>query len=220
MLLSMVVNIKVVDYSLILSILCALVGYFLGNIQTAIIVSKLYYHDDVRNHGSGNAGSTNMVRVFGLRPGIVTFLGDFAKAALGVIIGWLFMGRHGGYIAGLFVIVGHCWPVLAKFRGGKGVASSCGFAMLTCPIAGLICIAVGAIVFAISKKVSLMSLSGMALFPVLVMIFGWFVSGDWELFIVSLILAGIIFLRHRENIKRLVNGTEPKLIPKDNSRVH
>ena len=108
----------------LLALAVAAAGYVLGNFQTAILISKRAFHDDVREHGSGNAGTTNMIRVFGMKPGIVTFIGDCAKAIAGVLLGRLIMGTLGGYIAGLFVIVGHCWPVFAGFRGGKGVASS------------------------------------------------------------------------------------------------
>ena len=92
---------------------CIAIGYLLGNIQTAIIVSRAYYHDDVRNHGSGNAGSTNMVRVYGYGPGAITFAGDFTKAFLGVLLGQLLCGQIGGYIAGLLVVIGHCWPAFS-----------------------------------------------------------------------------------------------------------
>lgn len=145
-------------------IACIIVGYLLGNIQTAIIVSRAYYHDDIRNHGSGNAGSTNMVRVYGYGPGAITFAGDFLKAFLGVLIGQLIAGQIGGYIAGLFVVVGHCWPVFDGFRGGKGVASSYSIAIFTFPLGALGAILIGGAILLINKKMSIMSLAAMLLF--------------------------------------------------------
>ncbi len=208
-------------FNILLALLCALFGYLVGNFETSIAISRRKFHDDIRNHGSGNAGSTNMVRVYGLKFGFLTFLGDSIKAVIGVALGWLLMGRVGGYIAGLFVIIGHCWPVFAGFHGGKGVASLVGFGLMTCPLGALICIAVGGLVMALTRKVSLMSLAGSSIFPIMVLVFGIFPAdrSEWSLFITALLTTGIIFLRHGENIRRLRAGTEPKLIPREGSRV-
>lgn len=192
----------------ILSVLC---GYLLGNIQTAIIVSKCYYHDDVRNHGSGNAGSTNMIRVFGLGPGAVTFGGDFIKGALGVLVGWVFMGAYGGYIAGFFVILGHCYPVFAGFRGGKGVASSFGIALMVCPVGAACAMGVGLVLLALTRKVSIMSLSGVLAFFIYTLAFG---QGGWPLMVFAGCVAALVFFRHRENIVRIIEGTESAPIDK------
>ncbi len=102
----------------------AIAAYLLGNVQFAIILSKWKYHDDVRKHGSGNAGSTNMLRVFGLKPGLLTFAGDFCKGVLAVLLGRLVAGERGSYVAALFVVLGHDFPVFLQFKGGKGVASN------------------------------------------------------------------------------------------------
>lgn len=187
---------------------CAAAGYLIGNIQTAIIVSKRYFHDDVRNHGSGNAGSTNMVRVYGYGPGAITFAGDFFKAALGVIAGQLLCGTIGGYIAGLFVVIGHCWPAFDGFRGGKGVASSAGIAFLTFPLGAGIAIALGAILLAVNKRVSLMSMTSILLFFICVLIFR---IGDIPLVVLSALLMAVIYVRHAENIRRLLHGEEQTL---------
>ena len=108
--------------SWLLYLACAALGYLLGNVQFAVIISRLKYKDDVRNHGSGNAGSTNMLRVFGLSSGLITFLGDLLKGILGVLIGRWIAGEVGGYICALFVVLGHDFPVFLRFKGGKGVA--------------------------------------------------------------------------------------------------
>lgn len=195
----------VVAFSALRAILCVLAGYLMGNIQTAIIVSKGYYHDDVRNHGSGNAGSTNMLRVFGVKPGLITFAGDLAKALLSVFIGRLLMGTYGGYLAGFFVIVGHCFPVFAGFRGGKGVASSFGVALMVFPLGALCAIGVGLILLAITKKVSIMSLGGELVFLILTIVLR---HADLPLVILVALICVLVYVRHIDNIKRIIHGEE------------
>ena len=187
---------------------CVLAGYLLGNIQTAIMVSKWYYHDDVRNHGSGNAGSTNMVRVFGFGPGAITFAGDFTKALLSVLVGQMICGTVGGYIAGLFVVVGHCWPMFAGFRGGKGVASSASLMIFTFPLGAGIALAIGAIILSINKRVSIVSMSSILLFFICTLIFR---LNDLPLVLLAGLLAIIVYVRHIENIKRILHGEEQRL---------
>ena len=189
-------------------IACVAIGYLLGNIQTAIIVSRAYYHDDVRNHGSGNAGSTNMVRVYGYGPGAITFAGDFTKAFLGVLLGQLVAGQIGGYIAGLFVVVGHCWPIFDGFRGGKGVASSYSIAIFTFPLGALGAILIGGLILLINKKMSIMSLAAMLLFFLATLLFR---LNDLPLVILAGLLTIVVFVRHIENIQRLIHGEEQRL---------
>lgn len=184
------------------------IGYLLGNIQTAIIVSRAYYHDDVRNHGSGNAGSTNMVRVYGYGPGAITFAGDSLKAILAVLLGQLLCGEIGGYIAGLFVVVGHCWPVFDGFRGGKGVASSYSIALFTFPLGALGAILIGGAILLINKKMSIMSLTAMLLFFFATLLFR---LSDLPLVVLAGALMLIVFVRHTENIQRLIHGEEQRL---------
>ena len=187
---------------------CILIGYLLGNIQTAIIVSRAYYHDDVRNHGSGNAGSTNMVRVYGYGPGAITFAGDFTKAFLGVLLGQFVAGEIGGYLAGLFVVIGHCWPVFDGFRGGKGVASSYSIAIFTFPLGALGAILIGGLILLINKKMSIMSLAAMLLFFLATIVFR---LNDLPLVILAGLLTIVVFVRHTENIQRLIHGEEQRL---------
>ena len=189
-------------------LVCALAGYLLGNLQTAIIVSRAYFHDDVRKHGSGNAGSTNMVRVFGYGPGAITFAGDFLKAFLGILAGQLVCGTVGGYIAGLFVVVGHCWPVFAGFHGGKGVASSYSVAIWTFPLGALLAIVVGGVILLLNKKMSIMSLVAILLFFVATLVFQ---LSNWPLVVLAWLLAVIVYVRHIDNIQRLIHGEEQRL---------
>lgn len=187
---------------------CIIVGYLLGNIQTAIIVSRAYYHDDIRNHGSGNAGSTNMVRVYGYGPGAITFAGDFLKAFLAVLLGQLVAGQIGGYIAGFFVVVGHCWPVFDGFRGGKGVASSYSIALFTFPLAAIGAILIGGAILLINKKMSIMSLTAMLLFFLATLVFQ---LANLPLVILAGLLTVVVFVRHTDNIQRLIHGEEQRL---------
>ncbi len=189
-------------------LLCAALGYLCGNLQSAIIISKGYYHDDVRRYGSGNAGSTNMVRVFGYGPGAITFAGDFFKAMAGVLLGRFVCGTVGGYVAGLFVVAGHCWPAFAGLRGGKGVACSAGVALLCFPLGAAAAFGIGLIVFALKRRMSLMSLTSLLLFFIAVMVFR---RQDIPLVGLSALLMLIVYVRHIENIRRLLHGEEGRL---------
>lgn len=193
------------SFNLWLALAAGAAGYVIGNFQTAIIVSKAYYHDDVRNHGSGNAGSTNMLRVFGVGPGVITFIGDFLKAVVGVLAGRLLMGYLGGYIAGYLVIVGHCYPVFDGFRGGKGVASSVGLAAMVFPLGAGISFGVGALLLLLTKRVSVMSLGGILAFLVTVLLFR---IHDIGLVVLAILVVLIVFIRHTDNIRRLLHGEE------------
>ena len=99
-------------------------GYFLGSVNAAIIISTKKYKSDIRNHGSGNAGMTNMFRTFGKAGGFLTLFGDIAKTILPICFGYLFFGYAGAYISGLFVVMGHCFPIYYRFKGGKGVLAA------------------------------------------------------------------------------------------------
>lgn len=188
-------------------ILCALAGYLFGNFQTAVVISRHFLHDDVREHGSGNAGTSNMIRVFGISPGLITFAGDFLKGILAVLAGRLIMGRDGGMIAGIFVAVGHCWPVFLRFKGGKAVATSLAVVFMHFPLAGLIGLAVGLTVFLLWRRFSLMSLTGTAVVLVMTLVLRW---TDIRLVILTAFLTALIFLRHWTNIGRLIRGEEKR----------
>ena len=184
------------EWNTLFAIACALIGYLCGNLQTSILISKRFYHDDVRDHGSGNAGSTNMVRVFGFKPGIVTFVGDFVKAVIAVLLGRLLMG-------------GHCFPAFAGFRGGKGVASSFAIAWMTFPLGAAITTVAVAIVLAASKKVSLGSLSGMVVFLLTTVLLR---RTDVALMALAFVLTVLVYLRHLDNIRRLLHGEEKQIV--------
>ena len=188
--------------------ICAVAGYLLGNLQTAVFLSKGKFHDDVRNHGSGNAGSTNMLRVFGIRPGIFTFVGDFAKGLLAVLIGRWIGGEIGGYICGACAVIGHDFPVMFGFKGGKGVASTMGVAWIIQPVIAAIATLLGFGIIFITKMVSLGSLIG------LLVLTGMIVGcnlGNIPMIVLFAFLYLLSLMRHWENIKRIFQGTESKL---------
>ena len=187
-------------------LLCALLGYVLGSLSTGIIYSRKL-GKDVRTAGSQNSGASNMLRVHGVRPGILTFVGDCVKAILSIVLGYVLCGRNGAMVAGLFAVLGHNWPIFFGFKGGKGVACCTAVYILTFPIWGIISVATCVIVILVTRFISLGSLIMSALFVVLMLIFEPF----WPAGIWAIILAVLAFYRHRTNIQRLMSGTERKI---------
>ena len=149
------------------------------------------------------------MRTMGLKNGLVTFVGDFAKAALACGIGWWIIGnRYGAMLAGVLVILGHNWPVFFQFKGGKGVASSCGVLLVCYPIPALICFALTILLIYLTKYVSLGSMFMLTLFAVITAVTNW---GDWLVILWAVVLLALCLLRHRTNIVRLVHGKENKI---------
>jgi len=185
-----------------------IIGYFLGCFSTAYFVGKLMGNIDIREHGSGNAGATNMIRVLGTKAGVITFFGDGLKGALSVLIGIWIGGEIGGYCAGVAVVVGHNWPVFLKFRGGKGIAASVGTILVLQPAICVGMVAVGVLLIAITRYVSLASIGGAVAFPVIVLLTN---RGNIPLVVYSFLLGGMAILQHRHNIQRLIAGRENKL---------
>lgn len=206
-------------------LLSALVAYLIGSFNMAIIISKFHKSSDIREHGSGNAGMTNMLRTFGRRAATWTFVGDFLKGAVVVFVAReigrdLHMNLDIAYIAALFVMIGHIYPVYFKFRGGKGISTALG-AMFVLNWIAFVTIAVGIVpmVFII-KIVSAVCLCGASLYPVLNFVVlllqeKSFFGEVLPYTIMSLLMALLVFYAHRENIKRLRNGTEPSFGRKD-----
>ena len=186
-------------------ILTAVCAYFFGSVSVSILLSRGIMNADVRAHGSGNAGATNMARVFGLRMGAVTLAGDMLKAAMAMLLGFALLGERGMCVAGALCLVGHCYPALHEFRGGKGV--SVGTAVFLA--ADWRVLAVAVVFFALaaflSRKVSLGSLAAA--------VSGFAAAAYLALPLPRLLLVAftmlLVILRHRENIIRLVRGTEP-----------
>lgn len=195
------------------AVLCAVIAYLIGSINPAIILSNKMYKDDIRNHGSGNAGSTNVMRTFGKKIAALIFTLDFLKAVIACIIGKILLTTMGGAIGGLFVIVGHTAPIFYKFKGGKGAACLAGVALSLSLWSFVILLPTFILIVLMSHYVSLGSVMVSMLFPVVHRAF--YVNDahpdeGWTLLASILIMAIVVFM-HRENIKRLMNGTESKI---------
>ena len=193
----------------VFSVLALLVvPYFLGSINFGIIISKLFHGEDIREYGSGNAGMTNMLRTYGKRDAAITLIGDALKAVVAVILGRILFGISGGYVAGLTCILGHAFPCYYKFKGGKGVVVTAATIAVIDWRIFLVLLGIFILVVAFSKYISLGSVCGMLVFPLLVQV--WDRGLSINVLLSCLISALVIFL-HRGNIKRIYNGTESKL---------
>lgn len=188
-----------------------LIGYLLGTLNGALLISKWMMHDDVRTHGSGNAGLTNFFRTYG---GVVTLLVigiDVAKCVLACLIArWLLpaYGIPAVMAAGVAVIFGHSYPVFAGFRGGKGIL--CGAALAGCADWRVLAIILGIFLLAVvlTRFVSLGSVLAATAFGISFCCLYW---GNWVVCALAVLAAGFVILRHRQNIVRLIQGTESKL---------
>ena len=193
----------------VFSVLALLVvPYFLGSINFGIIISKLFHGEDIREYGSGNAGMTNMLRTYGKRDAAITLIGDALKAVVAVILGRILFGISGVYVAGLTCILGHAFPCYYKFKGGKGVVVTAATIAVIDWRIFLVLLGIFILVVAFSKYISLGSVCGMLVFPLLVQV--WDRGLSINVLLSCLISALVIFL-HRGNIKRIYNGTESKL---------
>ncbi len=199
-------------------ILVALVSYMIGSIMFSVIFTKRIKGFDVREKGSGNAGSTNVLRTAGKGVALLTLVCDIAKGL--VAIGFaLLMNKidpvdnpeYLVQVAGILVVIGHTFPIFFKFKGGKGVATSLGIILLVNWRIGLICLVFALLLMILSRMVSLGSVSAAILFPVLTIFItdGYVVDGNYIIF--GILLGALVCFNHRSNIKRLLNGTENKL---------
>ncbi|MBC7088242.1 MAG: glycerol-3-phosphate 1-O-acyltransferase PlsY [Tissierellales bacterium] len=189
-------------------ILVAIISYLLGSFSSAYVVGKIYKNIDIREHGSGNAGATNAMRVLGKPAGIVTFSLDALKSILSVLIGLQIYGYTGGLVAAVFTVIGHNWPIFFGFKGGKGiVATITTMAILQFELT-LISILIGLLIGFITKYVSLLSIT--FLLSMVVLSFSGIISVDIYTKITILFLSLMGIFRHRSNIHRLINGKENK----------
>ncbi len=189
-------------------ILIALIAYLIGNIPGSYMVSMLAYAEDIRTKGSGNAGTTNMLRTYGWLPAIITLVIDFFKGYLAVFIAGKFNEVYGIYLAGVMVVVGHCWPIVLGFKGGKGMATTGGVMLYHLPLFLSVALILFFIINFIGKIMSLTSLILMVVGTLYIIIFH---GHNIPLMIMTIILAIIVVYSHRSNIQRLKEGKENKI---------
>ena len=209
---------------MIIYIVMLLIAYVIGSINFSVIFSKKFAGFDVREKGSGNAGSTNMLRSVGKGAAALTLICDILKGvvaiSIAIILGNMFKDTNKELlvqIAGIAVVIGHTFPIFFGFKGGKGVATSLGILLMSNWQIGLICLVFALILMILTRMVSLVSCAAAVLFPVLTL----FINDNYTVltegkngttyFIYSLILAIIVLFNHRSNIKRILNGTESRL---------
>ncbi|WP_372994684.1 glycerol-3-phosphate 1-O-acyltransferase PlsY [Lutispora sp.] len=188
-------------------IIISIIAYFLGNISASYIIAKYTKGIDIRKYGSGNAGATNVFRTLGPKAGLLAFLGDALKGAIAVILGYITGGEDGQIAAGIFVVMGHNWPILLGFKGGKGIATTIGAMIAINPYIVAAIVPIGIVIIIITKYVSLASVMGMTLFPILMLI----TKQPAKLVLFSFLLSAMAIYRHRTNIVKLLKGTESKL---------
>ena len=205
-------------------VIMAIVAYIIGSINFSVLISKKKAGYDIREKGSGNAGTTNMLRNLGKKYAAITLVCDILKGivaiCIAIIVGKIMKDSNGALlvqVAGIAVVLGHTFPIFFGFKGGKGVATSLGILLLTNWQIGLICLVFAVVIIALSRMVSMGALAAAILFPVLTI----FIGGEYYIvqgtglgngyFIYSVILAVIVAFNHRENIKRILNGTENRI---------
>jgi acyl phosphate:glycerol-3-phosphate acyltransferase len=196
-----------------LTLLLLLGAYLLGSIPFGLILAKIFAKRDIREVGSGNIGATNVTRVAGPLPGILTLLFDAGKGALAVILASHFTNHDSTamMLAAAFALLGHCYPVWLRFKGGKGVATGLGVFTALCPYAGLGSLAIFIIVVVAWRYASLGSIAAAAAMPLLMYLF-WAPGHAPPLVIVfgTLFAAALVIYKHDANMQRLVQGTEPR----------
>ena len=202
-------------------ILMALIAYFIGSINFSVLISKKIAGFDVREKGSGNAGSTNVLRTVGKKAAALTLVCDILKGVVAVLISLLIgvIAKNSSKailveIAALFVVIGHTYPIFFGFKGGKGVATSLGIILIINWKIGLICLIFALSLMAITRIVSLGSISAAILFAILVVFLrdsSYIVEYDVSFILFGLLLAGLVIFNHRSNVKRIFAGTENRL---------
>lgn len=201
-------------------IIITIIAYLLGSISFSVIISKKMAGFDVREKGSGNAGTTNVLRTVGKKASIITLICDVLKGVVAILVAYI-----AGLIlkdsvdkalliqlAGLAVIIGHTFPIFFGFKGGKGIATALGVLLITNWNIGLICLVFALVLMIITKMVSLGSLAAAVLFPILIIFMphtSYLVDGNYIIY--GILIAALVIFNHRANVKRLLTGTENKI---------
>lgn len=205
---------------IIARIIALLIGYAFGLFQSGYLYGKAH-GIDIREHGSGNTGTTNTLRTLGWKAGVITFLGDCFKGVLAILIIWLIYHQRYPdsvsilmFYAGLGAVFGHNFPFFMKFQGGKGIATTAGVALAICPQVAPVCIIVFVATVLVTRYVSLASILMVLAFLIQVLVFnyfGWLMlpqTAVLEFDILTVVFSVMAVVRHHANIKRLINGTE------------
>lgn len=204
-------------------VLSAVAAYLIGSINFALVISKVFYHKDIRDYGSGNAGMTNMLRTFGKLPALFTLIGDLTKGMIAILVArllfWLIGGVPqfvlGGYIAGLCAFLGHVFPIYYGFKGGKGILVTSGILIMIDPLTFGIIFLIFLIVFIGTKIISISSISASIAYPIVTCVTRIIQGYDITTIVLhtafSLAIGGLVVYLHRGNIKRLLAGEEPKI---------
>jgi len=187
-------------------VLCMLT-YFIGSLNFSIIISNRYYQDDVRKYGSGNAGTTNMLRTYGRRAAVLTLGGDALKAIVSCLFGYALLGFTGAYISGFFCMLGHIFPIFYRFRGGKGIVTAAFMILMLDPLVFAILFVLFVILVAASKMVSFGSVMCVLIYPFLL----YRLNGPGTPIIFAMLITVLVVFMHRENIMRIFHGEESKL---------
>lgn len=182
-------------------------GYLIGSIPFGLILTRAFGYGDIRTIGSGNIGATNVLRTGNKKLALATLVLDSTKGALAVLLAWHFMDYAMAMLAGFFALVGHLFPVWLKFKGGKGVATTLGTFLALKPLIGIAACGIWLLMAVTFRYSSLAALAAIGLSPVLAQ----FMYGDSNLTGLCGIVATLVFYKHRDNIKRLLNGEEPKI---------
>lgn len=201
-------------------LIVVLTAYLLGSIPSSVWIGKIFYGIDVREHGSGNAGTTNTIRILGYKAGIPVFIIDALKGWFAVFLTKIVFGyfpsiempEYMSLIAAVAVVLGHIFPVFAGFRGGKGVATLLGVGFGLIPIPALIALGIFMVVLLCFGYVSLASITAAVTLPFITYFF--VMPGKLLLLLLTIAVAVFIPITHRQNIKRLLNGTENKFLKK------
>lgn len=198
----------------IAAVIAGIAAYLLGSVNSSILVGRLFGVKDIRQHGSGNAGATNTLRTIGKKAAILVFVGDVLKGVAAVLLARLIVfilhtdATAAVLAAALLVVVGHDYPIYFGFKGGKGIATSAAVIFMTKPLLGLIVLAVAILMMLITRYVSLGSVAASVAFPIAAVLL---YPKDILYLIFAIALCLLAVYRHKENIKRLVKGTESKL---------
>lgn len=208
------------NFELTVTLVAVLLSYLLGSLSSAVIISRLFYGDDIRMSGSGNAGATNMLRTHGKKTAALTLFFDVLKGVIAIFVASLFAALIDTpfyaqllpFLSGICVVLGHSFPIFFGFRGGKGVATSLGVVLVLNYQVALIVMFFALLIMLITRYVSLGSVIAGILYIAVDTSYMIFTDNFFmpEL-IFDIILGGMLILRHRQNIKRLLNGTENKL---------